>query len=80
MKRVQNSRFDLTGNGIIRVMKLAAFGKIVPVGNLRGGPGIRCLVVVGLLHFFGYPIYYINARYGHRLGPVKRIVGRVRKR
>lgn len=80
MKPVFTSRFDLDGNELSRLLKVALFGKIVPVGNLRGGPGARCLVVLSLLHYLGYPLYLVNARYGHRLSRVKRLAQKLRIR
>ena len=78
MKTVLNKRFDLTGNEFSRLLKLSLFGKIVPIGNLRGGPGVRCLAVLTLLHYLGYPGYWILARYGHRLQFLKRVVDNLR--
>ncbi len=73
-----NNRFELTGNEMSRLLKLSAFGKFVPIGNLRGGPGARCLVVLSVLHYFGYPAYLIKMKYGHRLGFIKGIMRRIR--
>ncbi|MGW8195540.1 MAG: hypothetical protein ACWGOX_14885 [Desulforhopalus sp.] len=80
MKPVYNHRFDLRGNELSRMVKVGLFGKFVPIGNLRGGPGMRCLAVLFILHYLGYPLYWLNARYGQGLGPVKRLVGRLRNR
>lgn len=79
MKKVFNKRYDLTGNEISRLLRIAAFGKIIPIGNLRGGPGLRCLTVLTILHFLGHPIYLVNVKYGQRLGPFKRILRRLRR-
>ncbi len=80
MKPVLNNRFDLTGNEMSRLLRLSAFGKFIPIGNLRGGPGLRCLVVLSVLHYFGYPVYFIKAKYGHRLGKIKALAKRVLRR
>ena len=80
MKPVFTRRFDLVGNELSRLLKIAMFGKIVPIGNLRGGPGVRCLAVLSLLHYLGYPLYWVNARYGHRLNLFKKVVKKLRKR
>jgi hypothetical protein len=71
-------RFDLSGTEITRLLKIVAFGKILPIGNLRGGPGGRCLAVLTVLHYFGYPLFWVNARYGPQLAPLRRIVRRIR--
>lgn len=80
MRSVFTRRFDLDGNELSRLLKIAMFGKIVPIGNLRGGPGARCLAVLALLHYMGYPLYWINARYGHRLNMLRRLMTKIRRR
>ena len=79
MKTVLNKRYDLSGIELLRTFKLAALGKIVPLGNWRGGPGLRCLMVLALLHYLGNPLYRLKARYGHQLGAIRRIANRLRK-
>lgn len=78
MSTVHNERYDLEGIELSRLVKIAIFSKIVPMGNFYGGPGRRCLVVLALLHYFGYPIYRIRARYGHRLQVFQRIAAKFR--
>ncbi len=77
MKRPVNKRYDLAGNGLLRVVKLSAIARFVPVGNLRGGPGIRCLAVLGILHYFGGILYCILAKYGHKIIFLKRMVNKI---
>jgi hypothetical protein len=79
MSTIHNRRYDLGGLELSRLMKTAIFSKIVPMGNFRGGPGGRCLVVLALLHYLGYPGYRILAQYGHRLRLLKRIAGRLKR-
>lgn len=74
MNTVHNRRYDLNGTEISRLIKIAIFSKIMPMGNFRGGPGGRCLAVLSVLHYLGYPVYRILAQYGHRLRFLKRIV------
>jgi hypothetical protein len=78
MKPALNSRFELTGNEMLRLVKICAFGKLVPIGNLRGGPGARCLCVVTILHYFGYAGYYLKAKHGHRLGLITSMIRRIK--
>lgn len=78
MKPAMNTRFELTGNEMSRLLRLSAFGKFVPIGNLRGGPGLRCLLVLSVLHYLGYPAYLVKIKYGHRLGIVKTMLRRFR--
>lgn len=80
MNSVLNKQYDLKGLEISRLVKFALMAKFVPMGNFRGGPGARCLVVLSLLHFFGYPLYFLHARYGENLRPLIRIVAKFRNR
>jgi hypothetical protein len=80
MNGVLNKRYDLNGLEISRLVKFAIMAKFVPMGNFRGGPGARCLSVLLVLHFFGYPLYFFKARYGMHLGPLKRMVATYRNR
>ena len=73
MRAVFNSRYDLHGNEIVRQVKLFVFHKVVPVGNLRGGPGLRCLVVLCLLHYFGRYLYHFQMRYGREFHALEKI-------
>lgn len=67
MKRIFTARYDLQGLDILRLARLALLGKYLPLGNLLGGPGARCLGVLLFLHYLGYPFYTIITRHGHRL-------------
>lgn len=78
MITVTTKKYDLAGNTLAKLIKIAAFGKVVPIGNLRGGPGLRCLLVLSLLHYGGYTMYLVNARYGHRLQKIKNLLRRFR--
>ncbi|EKD34712.1 MAG: hypothetical protein ACD_75C02222G0004 [uncultured bacterium] len=78
MSTVHNSRYDLGGIEISRLIKTVIFSKIMPMGNFRGGPGGRCLVVLALLHYLGYPVYRILAQYGHRLRFLKRFAAKLK--
>jgi hypothetical protein len=78
MKSVLNKRYELTGYEHSRLLKMALIGKVVPIGNLRGGPGVRCLAVLTVLHYLGHPGYWILVRYGHRLQFLRRIVNKLR--
>jgi hypothetical protein len=72
MKKIVTARYDLQGQGILRLARVALLGKYLPIGNLQGGPGARCLGVLLFLHYFGYPFYMLLARHGHRLHPLWR--------
>lgn len=79
MSPVYNDRYDLAGIELSRLIKTAIVGKFVPMGNFRGGPGGRCLVVLAVLHYLGYPVYRILAQYGHRLQILRRIAVKLRR-
>lgn len=79
MKPVLNSRYELMGNEMSRLIKISAIGKFVPIGNLRGGPGGRCLCVLSVLHYFGYFGYWFKAIHGHRIAFIKPILRRLKK-
>jgi hypothetical protein len=78
MNRTFNKRYDLQGLEISRLARLALWSEIIPLGNFRGGPGGRCLAVLILLHYLGYPMYLLLARYGHRLHLLRRITAKLR--
>ena len=80
MRPVLNQRFDLTGGEYTRLLRLSIFGKLVPIGNWRGGPGLRCLITLAVLHYLGETLYRLKDRYGHRLGPIRRLAARMLKR
>ena len=60
-------RCDLTGVEFPRVARLLMFNRIIPLGNLGGGGGVRCLVVLAVLHLFGRPLFTLLIRYEQRL-------------
>ena len=79
MKPIFNKQYDLRGNEISRLGRTALFSKFIPIGNLRGGPGARCLITLSVLHYTGGVLYWVQARYGHRLLPLRTLVSRFRQ-
>jgi len=79
MKSTLNKRYDLRGNEIGRLGKIIIFSKSVPVGNLRGGPGARCLATLTVLHYLGGMMYGIQARYGHKLQWIHPLIRKIRR-
>lgn len=75
MKKALNNRYDLRGSELSRVGKITLFSKLIPTGNMRGGPGARCLFTLAVLHYFGGSLYWVQARYGHQLRRVRKLVG-----
>ena len=64
---VMSRRFDLAGFEFPRVTRLLMLNRIIPIGNLGGGGGVRCLVVLAILHLLGRPIFRLLIHYEHRL-------------
>ena len=79
MKSILNKRYDLTGNELSRLGKNILSSKLIPVGNLGGGPGLRCLITLSILHYCGAGLFWVQARYGHRLQLLRRLAAKIRK-
>jgi len=62
-----SGRCDLTGVEFPRVARLLMLNRIIPIGNLGGGGGVRCLMVLAVLHLLGRPLFTLLIRYEHRL-------------
>lgn len=80
MKGTLNNRYDIEGLEIIRLARLALWAKFVPMGNFRGGPGARCLLVLMFLHYLGNAAYKVLARHGHHLQPLRYLAEKIRKK
>ncbi|MBL8498185.1 hypothetical protein ABF87_04360 [Nitrosomonas sp. JL21] len=78
MSKVLKKNYDLQGLEIFRVVKIALISKILPIGNFATGPGVRFLIILSLLHHFGYPIYLLLARFGQRVNILRQISARLR--
>ncbi|MCK9175554.1 MAG: hypothetical protein M0O96_09795 [Desulforhopalus sp.] len=79
-EKIQKNNFDLAGNSHARLIRMVIFAKVMPIGNIAGGPGMRCLAVLSVLYYCGWPLYAFNARYGHHLGRMKGILSRLKNR
>jgi hypothetical protein len=64
---LMNSRFDLVGMSIFRLARLSLLGKFLPLGGLRGGPGMLPLLTLVALHGAGRWIFSITQRHEARL-------------
>jgi len=80
MKPLFNKHYDLQGAEISRLGKTALFSKVIPIGNLRGGPGLRCLCTLTVLHYFGSILYRVTAKHGARFQPVRRLLSGLRQK
>ena len=59
-KPVLNHRYDLAGNTILRQFVHWVRMKTSTMGNYDTGPGLLCMLKLGVLHYFGNPIFRIR--------------------
>ena len=53
-QRVTTHSYDLTGLGVLRAVKHYIISKMAPEEeNFAGGPGWKCLLLLGVLHGLG---------------------------
>lgn len=70
---VLNQRCDLAGNSVLRVLRHQLLARILPLGNYRGGAGMKCLVIFSVLHYLGRPLFRVLVRYERRLHSLYRL-------
>lgn len=75
---VVSRRYDLTGNGIFRTFWQQVHTRVIPMGNFSGGAGLRCLLVLSVLHAVGQPVFRILIRFERQLSALYRLLERVR--
>lgn len=68
-----SSLYDLTGNSILRVFRQQVTAKFIPMGNYRGGAGLKCLLVFSVLHYLGKPIFLVLIRFERQLSWLYRL-------
>lgn len=73
-----NNRCDLTGNSVLRVFRHQLLARCIPLGNYRGGAGIKCLVIFSVLHYVGRPLFQVLVRYERQLHSLYRLRERFR--
>lgn len=79
-KKIFTTSYDLCGNSVGRLARLCAMAKFVPIGNLRGGPGLRWLVTMLLLHTFGRGLFGLIIRQEQRLHRLYQLRHSLRRR
>ncbi len=79
MKNIFTARFDLAGSEIHRITRTLTLNRIIPVGNLAGGGGIRCLLVLAILHTFGRPVFELLMRQEQRAHRLHMLINRLKK-
>lgn len=68
-----NKRFDLTGNSVLRVFRHQLLARCLPLGNYRGGAGMKCLVIFSVLHYLGRPLFLVLVRFERQLHSLYRL-------
>jgi len=75
-KTVFNNRFDISNNSILRLIKHLFLNRLSVVGNIFGNPGLRYLLVLVVLHYFGKPFYWMVTRWER---PIRFIINRIKQ-
>lgn len=73
-----NKRYDLEGNTIFRTLRHQLLAKCIPLGNYRGGAGIRCLFTLAMLHYLGGVIFHFLIRFEKQAAALYRIKEKVK--
>ena len=73
-------RYDLAGNSILRTFRHQLLAKFIPLGNYQGGAGIRCLLTLSVLHYFGGILFHFLIRFERQAAALYRIRERVKFR
>jgi len=81
MKELVTSTGYDTGRGEIRrLTRLAFLSRVLPLGNFAGGPGLRSLVVLRLLHGAGPLLFRLAIRCENQLHRLHVLSRRLRGR
>ncbi|MCP3931681.1 MAG: hypothetical protein GY705_21575 [Bacteroidetes bacterium] len=79
-KKLTTTRFDINGNSIVRLTGFYLLSRIIPMGDNRGGPGIKCLLVLGLFQYWGRQVYWADTRFHRFTNLLRRIKRKLQKR
>jgi hypothetical protein len=80
-KQITNSRFDMTGNTVMRVTKHSFVSKLAPYEDFAGGPGWKCLLAALLMHYFGGVISHLMLHHDQKIRvTASRLVNRFTRR
>lgn len=72
-KKIMSRGYDLTSNPISRVFWHSLRSRCIPMGNYRGGAGLKCLVILSVTHYFGRPIFWCITRFEPQMARLYRI-------
>ena len=71
--------YDLTGLEVPRVIRLLMLNRLIPLGNLAGSGGLRCLLILAVLHSFGGLLFRGMIRYERQIHSFYMILKRIKK-
>ena len=74
-----SSNFDLAGLEFPRVIRLLMLNRLIPLGNLGGSGGLRCLLILAVLHSFGSLLFRVLIRYEQRIHSFYMVLKRIKK-
>lgn len=69
---------DLSGNRFQRVFRLNLLDRLVPLGILRGGTGLKPALVLLFLHCCGGPMFSLLIRYERQMHRLYQLLRRRR--
>lgn len=76
-KKVMNSGYDLTSSPMLRVFWHYMRSRCVPMGNLRGGAGLKCLIILSVTHYLGRPLFWCITRFEPQMARIYKIRERI---
>lgn len=78
-KILLSSNFDLAGLEFPRVIRLLMLNRLIPLGNLAGSGGLRCLLILAVLHSFGGLLFRGMIRYEQQIHSFYMVLKRIKK-
>lgn len=79
-KKITSASFDISGNSIFRLTRFYILSRVIPMGDNRGGPGWKCLLVLIVYHYFGRHIYWFDGRFHRITNLLRRVKRKLQKR
>ena len=74
-KPVLCKRYDIQGNALPRIIGHWVRIKTSIMGNYNSGPGLRCLLTLWMLHYFGKPMFMLRTWLKNQYGLKARVRG-----
>ena len=76
-KKIMSTRFDLSTSSMSRVLHHYTLSRFIPMGVYRGGPGLKCIVVLMATIVVGRPLYYLSLRFERPTNFLRRLKNRI---